>query len=319
MADAEVRVGRVVAAFAVGALVVALASTAAFGLLRLWHMPPGGERNSGALIAPIPAPRLQSSPQLDHDRRPDAPPPEIEQKLGASLPRSLKLMDTNGRPVDWKVWAADPRPTLLLPAWYRCDTLCGTVAHGAIEALADTGLPPSAWRLALFSIDPTDTPADARALQTVYAKYATFARPAVYAADAPDLQLLTGDAAQTHALARTIGFRWMEEPASSGDAAPQFAHATGLVVLTPDGVVSRYLFGVRFEPRTLRAAIVEASQGRVGTLTDRLLLACSHFDPQLGTRDGLVLMLMRGVALVVLASLAIWTWRHRTTHRGGTR
>jgi protein SCO1/2 len=316
MADADVRIGRVVAAFAAGALVVALAGTAAFGLLRRWHMPAGGERNSSALIAPIPEPRLQTSPQLDHARGPDAPPPEIEQKLGASVPHGLSLSDANGLPVDWKAWAADPRPTLLLPAWYRCDTLCGTVAHGAIEALADTGLPPSAWRLALFSIDPTDTPADARALQTVYAKYAIFARPAVYAAEAPDLQLLTGDAVQTHALARTIGFRWLEEPPSSGNAAPRFAHATGLVVLTPEGVVSRYLFGVRFEPTTLRAAIVEAGQGRVGTLADRLLLACSHFDPQLGTRDGLVLMLMRGVALAVLASLGTWMWRHRAKQRG---
>jgi protein SCO1/2 len=318
MADAEVRIGRIIGAFVGGAVVVALASTAAFTLLRLWHMPPGGEKNSGALIAPIPSPRLQPAPQLDHARSPDAPPPEIVQKLGASLPRSLKLIDANGKAVDWKAWSADPRPTVLLPAWYRCDTLCGTVAHGAIEALADTGLAPSTWRLALFSIDPTDTPGDARALQTVYAKYAAFARPAVYAHDAPDLQLLTGDAAQTRALAQTIGFRWMEEPVSAG-AAPQFAHATGLVVLTPGGVVSRYLFGVRFDPSTLRSAIVEAGDGRVGTLTDKLLLACSHFDPQLGTRDGLVLMLMRGVAILVFASLGAWMWLHRKQRAGAAR
>jgi protein SCO1/2 len=318
MADAEVRIGRIVGAFAAGVVVVALAGTAAFALLRLWDVPPGGERNSGTLIAPIPPPRLQSAPQLDRSRGVDASPPEIVQRLGAALPRDLTLIDANGKPVDWKAWSADPRPTLLVPAWYRCDTLCGTVAHGAIEALADTGLAPSTWRLALFSIDPTDTPADAHALQTVYAKYASFARPEVYTHDAPDLQLLTGDAAQTHALAQTIGFRWMEEPASPG-AAPQFAHATGLVVLTPDGVVSRYLFGVRFEPATLRAAIVEAGEGRVGTVADKLLLACSHFDPQLGTRDGLVLMVMRGVAILVLASLGIWMWRHRQQRIGAAR
>jgi protein SCO1/2 len=298
---------------AIGAVVVALAVWCAFALLRAWHVPAGGEQNSATLIESLPQPRLQTAPQL---KRFD-PAPEIEQRLGARLPSGLKLIESNGAAVDWKAWRADARPIVLLPAYYRCDTLCGTVAHGVLEALADTGLPSSAWRLALFSIDPTDSPADARALQAVYAKYAVWSRPSAFGFVPPEIHLLTGAADETRAVARTIGFRWIDQGSVDGSSATQFAHATGVVVLTADGVVSRYLLGVRFDPMVLRSAIVEASEGRVGTLADRLLLACSHLDPALGTYDGLVIASMRGVALVVLLSLGWWIWGHRSMLRIG--
>jgi protein SCO1 len=307
MADPEVRTTRIAAAALAGVLVLALAAATAFLLLRAWHVPAGGETGSAPLVESIPAPRLQSAPQLE---RSDTTL-EIEQRLGAHLPAGLTLFESTGAPADWRAWATEGRPIVLLPAYYRCETLCGTVAHGALEALADTGLPPSAWRLVLFSIDPADTPADARSLGSVYTQYATWSRPSVYGRSSPDMRLLTGTADQSKALARSVGFRWLDQAPASGTAPPQFAHATGLVVLTPNGVVSRYLLGVRFEPSALRAALVEAGEGRVGTLSDRLLLACSHLDPKWGSHDGGVIGLVRGVALAVLAALAFWIWRHR--------
>jgi protein SCO1/2 len=308
MADPEVRIGRIAVAALAGVLAVAVAAGAAFALLRAWQVPAGGEHDSAQFIESIPPPRLQSAPQ----QQSTDPAPEFEQRLGARLPAGLTLIESTGGPVDWRAWAADGRPIVLLPAYYRCETLCGTVAHGALEALADTGLPPSAWRLVLFSIDPTDTPADARRLGAVYARYASWSRPTVYGGSTPELQLLTGTAAQTGVLARSVGFRWLDQGSTSGSAPPPFAHATGLVVLTPEGVVSRYLFGVRFEPSVLRAALVEAGEGRIGTFADRLLLACSHIDPQWGAYDGWVIGLMRVVALAVLAALAFWIWHHRS-------
>ena len=290
MDDPELRPRRYAAAALVAAIVMACAIGVAFALLRAWGVPAGGEADSAALISTIPQPRLQTAPQLDRAQA-------FEQHLGARVPRSAALREADGRPLDWQALADDGRPLVLLPAYYRCQTLCGTAAHGALEALADTGLPPATWHLLLFSVDPQDTPQAADALRRVYLQYASYARPAAFATAMPDLHLLSGPAADTGALARTIGFHWQ---------ADSMAHPTGLVVLTPDGTVSRYFFGVRYDAAALRAALVEASQGRVGNLADRLLLACSHFDLLPGSRDGMVITGLRVVALLTLAALALW-------------
>ena len=112
-------------------------------------------------------------------------------------------------------------------------------------------------------------------------------------------------------LASAIGTASAIEPGGQG-----YAHGTGLVVVTPDGRVSKYLFGVRFDPESLRAALVEASDGQVGTYAERLLLACSHFDPIAGSRDAAVLWGVRAVALGVLWWGGAWIWRHGK-RRGG--
>jgi protein SCO1/2 len=294
----EIPVRKLLAIALCVAVVLGIAVALSFALLAHWHLAPGGEGGRGALVDTIPQPRLQTAPQF-------------EQHLGARLPPGLKLVDEAGRRVDWTALAATGRPIVLLPAYYRCNTLCGTVAHGALEALADTGLPPSAWHLLLFSIDPQDKPADARVLRAVYADYAAWARPAVFGAKPPDLRLLTGDAADTAALARSIGFDWRLPPDAGGQAVPQYAHPTGMVVLTPQGTVAKYLLGVRFDPAALRGALVDAADGRVGTLADRLLLACAHLDPRAGAHNAQVAWLLRALGLALPGALAFWIWRHR--------
>ena len=291
-------------------LVLGMVVGVAYALLLHWHLAPGGEAGARAIVETIPLPRLQTAPPAPMSQL--TPAPDFEQRLGERLPPGLHLVDAAGQPIDWSALAVSGRPLVLLPAYYRCDTLCGTVAHGALEALADTGLPPDSWRLLLFSIDTADRPADALALQTVYADYAAWARPAVYTAHPPDLRLLTGAADQTAAVAGSIGFRWQLPSSASGAAAPQLAHPTGLVVLTPQGQVSRYFFGVRFDPAKLRSALVDAADGHVGDLSDRLLLACAHFDPLPGSHDAQIAWLLRAVGLSVLAALGLWIWRHRS-------
>ncbi|HEY4083733.1 MAG TPA: SCO family protein [Burkholderiaceae bacterium] len=298
--DPALRLRRILMVCLGTALVVSVAFSVSFALLRYWRLPPGGQADSAALIANIPAPRLQSAPQLDRQDE-----LVFEQRLGAQLPHPAALREADGRPVNWQALAADGRPLVLLPAFYRCDTLCGTAAHGALEALADTGLAPDSWRLLLFSVDPEDTPQAADALRNVYLQYAGYVRPEVYGGAPPDLHLLSGPATDTAELARTIGFHWQQA---------SMAHPTGLVVLTPDGLVSHYFFGVRYEPAALRTALLEASQGHVGTLVDRLLLLCSHLDPLLAARDGEVMSLMRGVAVLVLlmlSGLVVWIRKSR--------
>ncbi len=95
------------------------------------------------------------------------------------------------------------------------------------------------------------------------------------------------------------------------DALRQYVHPAGFLVATPEGRIARYFMGVRFEPRDVRLALVEASAGRIGSPTDRLLLLCSHFDPATGRYSGAAMTLVRAASLIVLALLAGWIWRHR--------
>jgi protein SCO1/2 len=107
-------------------------------------------------------------------------------------------------------------------------------------------------------------------------------------------------------LARAAGFHYIRDAATE-----QIAHPAGFLIATPAGRISHYFTGVRFEPRDLRLALVEASAGSIGTPTDRLALLCSHFDPATGRYSVAVMTLARVVCLLVLAALAAWIWRRR--------
>jgi len=242
------------------------------------------------------------------------PAPLFEQRLGHSLPSTLRLRDADGSPVTLPGLLRSGRTLVLLPAYYRCDTLCGTVAHGALQALADSGIPARDWQLVLFSIDPLDTPAQASALRDVYTGYAHWARPTTYAGGVP-LRMLSGEASQSRALAESIGFDWRVSSAGSGQSAPDLGHPAGLVVVTPEGVVSRYLFGVRFDPATLRDAMLEAHDGHIGNWVTRLSLVCAHLAPASGAGPWpLIRALAAACALGLLALTAAYVWRKSTRH-----
>jgi len=322
MTDERLPLRALLVVAATSVLVLVGAAGLVFALLQHWRLPAGGQHGSAALVAPIPAPRLQTAPQREGSaaaRGRVAPSgdaddvPAFHQRLGAALPRDIQLVNADGRVLDRAALRRDGRPIVLVPAFFRCDTLCGIVAHGAIEALADTGLPADDWRLLIVSVDPHDTPADARALRSVYARYAGWARPAVFHGH-ENIELLTGDVKATHAVVRTIGFDAIER-GDAGGGAFNVAHATGIVVLTPGGTISRYLFGVRFDPRQLRLALVAASDERIGSFADQLVLACAHVDPSLGRHDGAVLYTLRVLGVLMTLGLAALFWRHRQRRR----
>jgi protein SCO1/2 len=235
-----------------------------------------------------------------------APPPaSFTQRLGAELPLSGTFVDADGRALTLSD-AFGSKPVVLVLGYWRCPNLCGLAMHGVLEALAGTGLPRSGYRVLGVSIDPDETPADARARQRVDADYAAQLAPG--SAEPLDLRLLVGSAASVEALATSVGFGHVRDDAGG---ASRYAHPAGFVVLTPDGRVSRYFFGVRFDARALRLALVEAAAGRIGDLADRLLLLCAHFDPRTGRYSGAVLAGLRGVGLALALALAGYAWRHR--------
>ncbi len=244
---------------------------------------------------------------------PPLPDAGLQQHLDAQLPTALPLLDSTGRPVRLGE-SFGGRPALLVLGYYRCTQLCGLLMQGLLEALHDTGLPRSAYRIVRVSIDPADTPAIAQAARAANLAYAKVLegprRP-----DTPlDLRLLTGTGPALRSLADALGWRYR----SVGDAnGPEdsYAHPAVVAVLTPEGRVSRYLPGVRFDPAELRLALVAAGEGRIGGLSDRLALLCAHLDARLGRHSAAVLQAVRAVglltALALLAFVARQAWPGR--------
>ncbi len=230
----------------------------------------------------------------------NSPPPprtEYEQFIGAQLPLSTELRDEHDRAIALRSLFGT-KPVVLLLGYYHCPNLCQTVAEGALEALAAVRLDASDFRVVMVSIDTRETAAMARA------KHASYD-----AADArwkTQLVLLRGDKAAVASIARAAGFHYRYDAALD-----QYVHPAGLLVAGADGRISRYFLGVRFPPRELELALLEAGDGRLGSPVDRLLLICSHYDPAAGRYSVRVMWVVRAVAAGLLVLLAAWLWRYR--------
>ena len=237
---------------------------------------------------------------------PVAPAVGFTQHLDAQLPLAMPFTDSSGHAILLgDEFPRDAVPTLLMLGYHRCPQLCGLATQGMLEALRQSGLPNAAARVLFVSVDPAETAADAADKRRADLGYA---RTLAGTSDGepPSIERLVGPAASIAALARRVGFVYQP-----GDAAARFAHPAGLIVVTPDGRVSRYLMGVRFDPAELRRAVAQASAGQVGNLSDRLALLCAHLDPRVGAHSETVLVGLRVAGLATLALLAIFVWRRR--------
>jgi protein SCO1 len=202
----------------------------------------------------------------------------FDQNLGQMVPLDAAFRDEAGRTVRLGDYFGK-RPVALVFAYYDCPMLCTLVINGLSSALAVLSLNPgSDFEIVTVSFDPRDTPATASAKRAVYLE--RYKRPGA----AEGWHFLTGDRASIDRLTKAAGFRYAWDADTK-----QFAHPTGVVVLTPEGRIERYLFGVEYGPRDLRMALVEASAGTVGNPVDALLLYCYHYDPMTG-RYGLAIM-----------------------------
>jgi protein SCO1/2 len=194
--------------------------------------------------------------------------------------------------------------------YYDCPMLCTQVLSAMTGALGLLSLEAGRdFEVVVVSFDPRETPAMAAARRAVVVE--RYGRPGAGAG----FHFLTGEPASIERATRAAGFRyvWDEETR-------QFAHPAGIVVLTPDGRLARYLFGLEYGARDLRLALVEASEGRVGSVVDRVLLYCYHYDPMRG-RYGLVVMRalrLAGVATVLAIGsfIVVMVRRERSVSRG---
>jgi protein SCO1/2 len=189
--------------------------------------------------------------------------------------------------------------------YYECPMLCTLVLNGVVSALKPVALEPGKdYDVIAVSFDSRETPELAAAKKKVYLD--RFGKPGAEAA----WSFLTGDAATLERLTKAVGFRyaWDEET-------KQFAHPSGIVVLTPQGKIARYLFGVEYAPKDVRLALVEASEGKVGGFADQVLLFCYKYDPTRGRYSAAVINLVRAGALLTVVSLVTFIGVSRRRER----
>lgn len=226
----------------------------------------------------------------------------FDQHPGARLPLDLGLVDTDGEAVRLGE-LYDGRPVVLVLAYYQCPNLCETLLAGVLQALAGSGdRAGEDYELVVVGIDPDEGPAEATAERQRLLSHRAVP------GDVAHLHFLTGTRPAIRAVAAAAGFRYHYD-----EQLDQYAHAAGLVVTTPEGRISRYLFGVRFDPQDLRLALAEAGQRHVGNVVDQVLLLCYQYDPTTGQYGVAILRVLRLAALasVLLLGGAVLWWLRR--------
>ncbi len=219
----------------------------------------------------------------------------IDQRLGEPIPLDLEFLDEEGRRVRLGDYFGD-RPVILTLAYFRCPMLCSLVVNGMTGALGVMSLEPGDdFEMVTVSIDPRETPEMARASKKGYVE--RYGREGARAG----WHFLTGEAEAIEALAGAAGFRYVYDPATD-----QFAHASAILVITPQGRIAQYFMGIEFPPRDLRLALVESSQGTIGTLVDRLILLCYEYDPATGRYGAMTMRLVRTGGVITVLGMAIF-------------
>jgi len=214
-----------------------------------------------------------------------------DQRLGEQVPLDLVFRDESGRDVPLRSLFRG-KPVVLSLVYYECPMLCTLTLNGLQSALSvlsfDVG---REFDVVTVSFEPKETPALAAASKKAY--LARYRRPGA----AEGWHFLTGGAEAIGALTGAVGFRYAWDAETR-----QYAHPAGLVVLTPEGRIARYMYGMEYAPRDLRLALVEASQRRIGNPVDAVLLYCYQYDPMRGRYAASIMRLVRlGGILTVLA------------------
>ncbi|MFQ5807771.1 MAG: SCO family protein [Phycisphaerae bacterium] len=232
----------------------------------------------------------------------------ITEQLDAQIPLDLQFADEDGRAVRLRDYFTGERPVILTLNYYRCPMLCGLILNGMVAGLKPISLDPGEdFEIVTVSFDPLEGSPLAQAKKRNYVN--EYGRSSA----AQGWHFLTGQRDEIKALTGAVGFhyRWVEER-------QQWAHPAALIICTPDGRVSRYLGGVLFEPQTMRLSLVEASEGKIGSLFDQVFLGCFHYVSDDGKYTASALGIMRlggGLTLVILATTILVLWRRDANRR----
>jgi len=244
----------------------------------------------------------QSTPSL-YERESSSQPPAnklpellteigLDQKLNAQVPLELPFKDETGRDVRLGDFFGK-RPVILTLVYYECPMLCTQVLNGLTSALGvlEFGVGQQ-FDIVTVSFDPKETP------ELAAAKKAAYLQRYKRANAESGWHFLTGDEKAIAALTKAVGFRY-----AYNASIDQYAHVSGIMVLTPAGRMSRYFFGIDYGPRDLRLALIEAADQKIGTPVDQLLLYCFHYDPKSARYSFAVMRLVRAAGVTTVLAL----------------
>lgn len=234
---------------------------------------------------------------------------DVEEHLGARIPRDIVLQDESGKTVTTNELLDGDRPVVLVLAYYRCPMLCPLTLAGVSKGLQEAGfVMGDDYRLVTVSIDPDDTPVDAR-------KRKDSLRAKVGSDIEMGARFVVGSAAATRAVADAVGFRYAYDASTT-----QYAHPAVVTVLGSGGRISRYLYGVEPPARDLRLALMEAAEGKIGSIVDRVLVTCYRFDPATRRYGPYIVGFFRVGALVILVVVGVFLgllWRLERRRNAG--
>jgi protein SCO1 len=222
----------------------------------------------------------------------------IEQHLNAEVPGNLEFRDELGNPVKLGDYFGHGRPVILNLGYYTCPMLCSELLEGLVGSMKALTLQLGQdFDVVTVSFNPNETvDMAAEKKREIMKRYGR-------ANTANGWHFLTGRADQIKALTDAVGFQYQFDPKTG-----QYAHATAIVMLTPDRHIAEYFYGVEFSPKDLRLGLVEASQGKIGNLTDAVLLYCYHYDPRSGKYGAVISNVLKigGLMTVVILGTFIF-------------
>lgn len=221
----------------------------------------------------------------------------IEEHLGSPVDLNLQFIDETGYPVALKSYFNKGRPVILDLIYYTCPMLCNLILNGQTDAMKDLAWTPgNEYEVVTISINPQETFDLARHKKETYL--------GIFNRSAPGWHFLSDYHGDAKRLAEQVGFHYRYDPKQE-----QFAHASAIMVLTPEGKMARYLYGIRFRSRDLRFALSEASEGRTTETVDKILLWCYHYDPASNAYVLFASRLMTAGGAVTVLVLGFFLWR----------
>jgi protein SCO1 len=219
----------------------------------------------------------------------------FEQNLDAALPLDAVFTDHRGETVVLGDFFGD-LPVIIVPMYYNCPMLCGLIVNGLLDSMRELAFNAGEhFEVVVMSFDPTETYELATANRTVF--LSRYDRPGTEAG----IHFLVGEEEPIRAVTGAIGFNYEWVPELN-----DFAHASGVVLATPEGRTSRYFFGIMYPPRDMRLGLVEASENRIGSPVDRLMLFCYQYDPSSGEYGLLVHRVVNTAAATTASVLGLF-------------
>jgi len=227
----------------------------------------------------------------------------ITEHLDAKLPMDLEFRDEDGLSVTLGSFFDGERPVILTLNYYRCPMLCGLMLNGLVDGLEQMEWTPGQeFEIVTVSINPLETPALAKEKKQNYLK--RYGRPSAVTG----WHFLTGREPEIDRLAETVGFRFVYDPVEQ-----QYAHAAAIFVCTPDGRVARYLYGIEYPSKRLKLGLLEASEGKIGSTLDQLIMYCYHYDPSSRRYSPVAMNIMRvgggATASILVVALGMFWFR----------